>query len=153
MTLWKILNFKKTHLHRCKYVLSDVVKVWCIYGANWNMFRKVAQGLQILVSTLVHGAGACQYLPGTVWAYRRARYCLIQKVSDSWPYTDQSLPFKLRWWIFVSQLSKSHTQERVTRNQSVFVEFFWVVQILQKFSFEHPEHFIRHDKWPKQSTF
>ena len=43
---------------------------------------EVAQGPQSLVSTLVHGAGACQYLPGTVWAYRRARYCLIQKVSD-----------------------------------------------------------------------
>jgi len=27
MTLWKILKFNKTHLHKFKYVLSDVVNL------------------------------------------------------------------------------------------------------------------------------
>ena len=43
---------------------------------------EVAQGPESLARALVLGAGACQYLPGTVWAYRRATYCPIQKVSD-----------------------------------------------------------------------
>jgi len=50
---------------------------------------EVAQGPQSLARALVLGAGACQCLPGTVWAYGRATYCPIQKVSDKlaihWP--------------------------------------------------------------------
>ena len=43
---------------------------------------EVPQGPQSLARALVLGAGVCQYLPGIVWAYGRATYCLIQKVSD-----------------------------------------------------------------------
>jgi len=38
---------------------------------------EVAQGPQ-LVGYLVHGAGACQLLPGTVLGYGRATRCRIQ---------------------------------------------------------------------------
>jgi len=33
---------------------------------------EVAKGPQSLARALILGAGACQYLPGTVWAYGRA---------------------------------------------------------------------------------
>jgi len=39
MAVWKMLKFFKTHLHKFKYVLSDVLKIWCKCGAAWTMFR------------------------------------------------------------------------------------------------------------------
>ena len=70
---------------------------------------EVAQGPQSLARALVLGAGACQYLSGTVWAYK------ILPSSKSFRQVGQkltSLPFKMRWWIFCKlALKESHPRE------------------------------------------
>ena len=45
MILCKILKFIKIYLHKFKYVLSDVVKICCKYGANWSIFRGRSRSL------------------------------------------------------------------------------------------------------------
>jgi len=125
MTLWKILKFNKTHLHKLKYVLSDVVNLWCKYGANLTMFRGRSRSPKF-------GDGSGSWSWCLPVSFRR---CLglqegqILPSSKGFRQVGQkltSLPFKMRWWIFCKlALKESHPREDYKELNQSLPNFSW----------------------------